>query len=558
MKKSLLNFILVLICLMMTTSLLSIQVAADSPISLEEAKNIVEKWVSETYPLSNEDYNFYVNDWHISPEEIESRYGKVCDVIAENERWIGFELDFIEVVEYYAVNKYSGDVVYITGGHDVGRSKVIQMLESLIDVGDNATISVEVNGVKLSFDQPPVMQNNRVFVPMRAICNALGIEVYWDNNNRTLGESDNVECKITAINGNTLIEICMYNNDGHWIATKRNISDVYGGTSIDIPTEFCPIFVNDRTLLATRFIAELFGFIVDWDDNTSTVYVAGTVNQNHRSEEEMAKMDAFTTDDAFEILHNALPEYNRANVTHFNSATFDEHGKYFGFGTSTTNSMNCYWDGRIIANYGLTGITQVVQEKADYVPVIQEESNKMTTEEFDNGIQKGIDYFNNKMYYEAIDELQWFCDANWERLNPGQREYVLDYLNTSKVCIDNMQYKQAQRKEKKNEYLARYNKIANKKRKYVGAAAYDTPVANAEFNEWDALLNDVYQYLMGVLPKNQADALKADEIAWIARKDASAKSVEEAWGGGNYAHIMWYSEEILQTKDRIKYLLEMI
>ena len=59
----------------------------------------------------------------------------------------------------------------------------------------------------------------------------------------------------------------------------------------------------------------------------------------------------------------------------------------------------------------------------------------MSTEDFDNGMAKGISYFNNGLYYEAKDEFQWFCDGNWGIMNDGQKKYALDYLGGAKQKI---------------------------------------------------------------------------------------------------------------------------
>lgn len=59
----------------------------------------------------------------------------------------------------------------------------------------------------------------------------------------------------------------------------------------------------------------------------------------------------------------------------------------------------------------------------------------MPTNEFDSGMAKGIEYYSNGMYYEARDEFQWFCDANWGAMNPGQQQYALDYLDGAKANI---------------------------------------------------------------------------------------------------------------------------
>ena len=65
----------------------------------------------------------------------------------------------------------------------------------------------------------------------------------------------------------------------------------------------------------------------------------------------------------------------------------------------------------------------------------------MSTVDFDNGMRKGIDYFNKGLYYEARDEFQWFCDANWGKMNTGQQKYALDYLGGAKEKIQEWERK---------------------------------------------------------------------------------------------------------------------
>ena len=67
----------------------------------------------------------------------------------------------------------------------------------------------------------------------------------------------------------------------------------------------------------------------------------------------------------------------------------------------------------------------------------------MSTSEFDEGMAKGIEYFNKEMYYEARDEFQWFCDFNWGKMNNGQQKYALDYLGGTKqrIAIENSKKK---------------------------------------------------------------------------------------------------------------------
>ncbi|MBQ3110727.1 MAG: leucine-rich repeat protein [Clostridia bacterium] len=111
-------------------------------------------------------------------------------------------------------------------------------------------ITVNVNGETLITDVNPYIKNDRTLVPMRAIFEALGAEVSWDNDTRTaIGKKGNVEVKIT------IGENVLYKN-GEAI-------------ELDAPAEI----TNDRTMVPVRAISEAFGCTVNWDNDTKTVEI---------------------------------------------------------------------------------------------------------------------------------------------------------------------------------------------------------------------------------------------------------------------------------------------
>ena len=67
----------------------------------------------------------------------------------------------------------------------------------------------------------------------------------------------------------------------------------------------------------------------------------------------------------------------------------------------------------------------------------------MSTQEFDIGMARGINYFNQGLYYEAKDEFTWFKNAQYDRMNDGQRDYLNDYLNGAKHRIKQWEDSQA-------------------------------------------------------------------------------------------------------------------
>ena len=68
----------------------------------------------------------------------------------------------------------------------------------------------------------------------------------------------------------------------------------------------------------------------------------------------------------------------------------------------------------------------------------------MTTQEFDAGMEKGISYFNQGLYYEAKDEFTWFKDYNYDRMNSGQQKYLDDYLDGAWDRIEQWENSQAE------------------------------------------------------------------------------------------------------------------
>ncbi len=134
--------------------------------------------------------------------------------------------------------------------------KIICLLLCLVTVFSFATcfaaddVKVIVNGKEVVFDQKPIIDNNRTLVPLRAIFEALGASVGWDNDTNS----------VIATKDDTVI----FMQIGHNKLFKNNEA-----IELDVP----PKLVNDRTLVPVRAIAESFNLKVSWDEATQTVTI---------------------------------------------------------------------------------------------------------------------------------------------------------------------------------------------------------------------------------------------------------------------------------------------
>jgi len=111
-------------------------------------------------------------------------------------------------------------------------------------------IKVLVNGSALTFDQPPIIENGRTLVPLRAIFEALGATVEWEQSTQT----------VTAVKDD--ITIILKIGDAFLTKNGERIA-------LDVPAKI----VGGRTLVPARAVAESFGADVQWDQATRTVTI---------------------------------------------------------------------------------------------------------------------------------------------------------------------------------------------------------------------------------------------------------------------------------------------
>ncbi|HIV85409.1 MAG TPA: hypothetical protein H9900_01210 [Candidatus Monoglobus merdigallinarum] len=117
----------------------------------------------------------------------------------------------------------------------------------------NAEISVYVNGERLSLDESPRSEDDRTLVPMRAIFEALGAEVKWDGDTETASASLNGTTVSLTVDGGVMLkngsEIAldvparMYGD--RVLVPVRAVSEAFG-SYVDWDEGEQTVFVDDR------------------------------------------------------------------------------------------------------------------------------------------------------------------------------------------------------------------------------------------------------------------------------------------------------------------------
>ena len=114
--------------------------------------------------------------------------------------------------------------------------------------------TVYLNGEQMTFDVNPFIENDRTLVPMRAIFEAVGASVTWDEEDRTVHAIREKNDELTLVSLQIDSATAFVNSEAK---------------ELDVPAKI----VNDRTVVPLRFVVESLGEQVDWDADNYTVKI---------------------------------------------------------------------------------------------------------------------------------------------------------------------------------------------------------------------------------------------------------------------------------------------
>lgn len=115
---------------------------------------------------------------------------------------------------------------------------------------DEKKIGVSINGKEVSFDVSPIIIEGRTLVPLRAIFEALDVNVSWDDSTKT----------VMATTEGKIIVLQIDNNFAFVNSEKFEL-------------EVSAKLIEGRTLVPVRFIGESIGAEVKWDEPNKMVII---------------------------------------------------------------------------------------------------------------------------------------------------------------------------------------------------------------------------------------------------------------------------------------------
>ncbi|ADH60343.1 copper amine oxidase domain protein [Thermoanaerobacter mathranii subsp. mathranii str. A3] len=109
---------------------------------------------------------------------------------------------------------------------------------------------VSVNKKEIKFDIPPVIKEGRTLIPVRAIMNGFGAKVDWDEETKT----------VTITKGDITIQLVL----GESKVLINGKED-----TLEVPA----MEISNRTFVPLRFILEIFGAKVNYNEETGDIEI---------------------------------------------------------------------------------------------------------------------------------------------------------------------------------------------------------------------------------------------------------------------------------------------
>jgi hypothetical protein len=240
-KNIIINFTLIIVIALLT----SVFAFANADVTVDEREVLFQTSINElTRIIGSEQI-----------EELRAVYENIYTDIDKAEA--SFRDSIISIQMQASANNFTDDQIRAMFAGYIETTRNALTVDSMewSDVPTVSTpgipVTVELNGQELTFDQPAIIVNERVLVPVRVLFEAIGADVEWNQLTQT----------VTATKGETVV-----------IIQINNPIIIVNGVNVEV--DVMPQIINNRTLIPVRAAAEAFGADVEWVNRRNIVRIS--------------------------------------------------------------------------------------------------------------------------------------------------------------------------------------------------------------------------------------------------------------------------------------------
>ncbi len=281
-------------------------------------------------------------------------------------------------------------------------------------------IKLLIEGHNIETDTPPVIMYDRVMLPVRTIFEGVGAELAWDGESKTL----------TGTKGSHIV-VMTVGKEEYTIDGEEH--------TMSVP----PCILNDRVFASARYVAEAFGYTVDWDKDQliaeikaekpqeETTKVKDEQKDEHKDEQKDEHKDEQKTEKAepsTETTTKAITPVAAVTPSLYNKVKEDLNITFDGYTLGTAEHINRFKIATV--NYYKNSWSEMAKTDIDKTFV----SYSKTLYDRIISTAKRIDYVYTREKYLGKREISDDCRENKAIL----KDYIDQYFacETLEECKD--------------------------------------------------------------------------------------------------------------------------
>ena len=262
----------------------------------------------------------------------------------------------------------------------------VLLLSSVLPVFAERPIKVMVGGEILTTDVAPEIVDGRILLPLRAVFEAIGAEISWDGETKTVTAERNGD-KVSFTIGEKVMKI--------------------NGT--DKETDVPATIKNGRTLVPLRACAEAFDLDVSWDSKKRMArvkipvmaiseerseYSDNVTKYTYNDDGDVATKESYGRITYYSysedgLLLNTITKDENGNILFNDKYTYNEYGDLLELASESGNGYIYEYDANGNNTYKASKSTDFWERKT------YDENNKITYEENNKGEWEKTTYYEN-------------------------------------------------------------------------------------------------------------------------------------------------------------------
>ena len=193
--------------------------------------------------------------------------------------------------------------------------------------------------------------------------------------------------------------------------------------------------------------------------------------------------------------------------------------------------------------------------------LLAEAQSAQSDSEFASDFERAQEYLANSQFDQCAAMLDTL-DAD-DTLTDEQKKQVSDLrsqLTEAQESAQRQEETQQQQSEQKATFSSRIEELEQSDLQIASAATAEDELAltAGSFEQWDALLMEMYDYLSTILNADQYASEEASFQQWVEERDSGAANAASEVEGDTEAQLASYSFRQSYTKARCYKLLDMM